>query len=413
MSHSRLGWLVAAVLLAACAAEPGTSSPAASGSVAGTTATSPTATSPTAKDPTATDSPTSSAAAPSTSTTMPVDATAQYTVGALPATGGCHLDPPSADGQITFVVGNRLYGIASNAIPQCLADLKSRSPDWLSWSPDGDELLAGPDMLLRANGTMTTTGYFADNTNVRWSAPTGKALLAPKASTGQLIWRNAHNSAERIDVSFADNITSAAYHPAGKHIAVAGIGRDGQGPGVFVASNRGANAQRIGQLEPGTTATDVAFEMEGNSIVFVHAHQNGGAHLHRWDFANGLQTLADLPGVTPTDLTVSQVDQGDIAWTQSYPTVKSISRVLVNGSTEPLVIGVPEAERVTAPIGWMPGHRLLVSSRSPDRGASPFDIWEWSPTGMRLVIAGVTAAAARLIHGHYDELTIIPGAGFG
>jgi hypothetical protein len=32
---------------------------------------------------------------------------------------------------------------------------------------------------------------------------------------------------------------------------------------------------------------------------------------------------------------------------------------------------------------------------------------------MTQVIAGVTAAAARTIHGPYNELTIIPGSGFG
>jgi hypothetical protein len=347
---------------------------------------------------------------------MPVNATPRYTVGDLPTTTPCNLTAPSPDGQITFVVAGRLYDVAADGTLRCLADLKGRSPTWLSWSPDGDEVLLGPDLLLRANGTTSSTGYFADNTDVRWSSPTGKALLAPKDATGQLIWRNAHNNAERINVSFEDNITSAAYHPAGKHIAVTGIGRDSLGPGVFIASNRGANAQRIGQLEPGTTATAVAFDMSGTSMVFVHQHADGSSHLHRYSFAtNQLDTLADLADVTPTDLTVSPVDELDVAWTQSYSTVNSSARVLVGDSRTPVTVNSPEGDHLSAPIGWLPGHRLLVKSMFGSASASTgaFELWEWSPSGMNLIIKDVSAAAARTMHGAYLDLTIIPGSGFG
>jgi hypothetical protein len=275
-------------------------------------------------------------------------------------------------------------------------------------------VLVGPDVLLRADGSFSATGYFADNTNVAWSAPTGKALIAPKATTGQLIWRDAHDSANRIDVSFVDSVTSAAYHPAGKHIAAAGIGRDGMGAGVFVATNRGANPQRIGQLEPGTTATEVAFDMSGNSVVFVHQHADGGSHIHRFAFSDStLVTLADLD-VTPTNLTVSQVDEGDVAWTQANSPVNSTAHVLLASMTTDVVANSPEGEHISDPIGWLPGHRLLVNSRpAGSPGPATFELWEWSQTGMSRVINDVSAAAARTVHGPYTELTIIPGSGFG
>ncbi|MFM2070352.1 MAG: hypothetical protein RLZZ623_615 [Actinomycetota bacterium] len=337
------------------------------------------------------------------------------TVDQLPTSATCALDAAPATGEITFVVASRLYGLGVDGAVRCLADLGGRSPTWLRWSPDGDELLAGPDTLLRADGTFTSTGYFADNTNVRWSEPTGKALLAPKAATGELIWRNAHDSTDRIDVSFADSITSAAYHPAGEHIAVAGIGRDGLGPGVFVASNRGANAQRIGVLEADTVATDVAFDMSGNSMVFIHQHANGSAHIHRYQFAIGaLLTLADLPDVVPTDLTVSPVDEGDVAWTQSYSTVNSIAHILLGDGSGEVTANSPEADHVSRPVGWLPGHHLLIDSRfgGPTAPAT-FELWEWSPGGLVKVIDGVSAAAARTVHGPYGKLTIIQGSGFG
>lgn len=313
------------------------------------------------------------------------------------------------------MVDRRLYAIAADGSPECLADLGDRSPTWLAWSPDGDEVLVGPDVLLRADGTFSTTGYFAGNTNVSWSAPTGKALIAPKAATGELIWRDAHDSTDRIDVSFADDVTSAAYHPAGQHIVAAGVGRDGNGPGVFVASNRGANAERIGVLEPGSTADDVAFDMNGDSVVFVHHHSDGSSHVHRFVFPTAeLLTLADLPDSTASNVVVSPVDQGDVAWAQSTSTSIESTHVLLAGATTDVRADSPDGEHTSQPIGWLPGHRLLVDSRAIGAPSSaPFELWEWSATGMTKVIDGVTAAATRTAHGPYNELTIIPGSGFG
>ena len=412
LSSRRWAIFGATVLIAACGsgvASHSTQTPATSETAVATTIS-------------ATSSSTSASTSTSTAGTVaqsslpPSDGPAAKLVAAdLPSTGPCNLGSPPTDGQTTFVVAGRLYALDADGNVQCLADLEGRSPTWLAWSPDGDEVLVGPDTLLQADGTFSTTGYFADNTNVEWSAPTGKALIAPKAATGQLIWRNAHDPTDRIDVSFADGITSAAYHPAGKHIVAAGIGRDGLGAGVFVATNRGGNPQRIGALEPGSTATEVAFDMSGDSVVFVHQHADGSSHVHRYVFAtSALLTLADLPDTTPTHLTVSPVDDGDIAWTETHSTVNSSAHVLVNDASTDVLANSPDGEHLSDPIGWLPGHRLLVEVRpvgSPS--PAPFDLWEWSPTGMTEVIAGVTAAATRTVHGPYDELTIIPGSGFG
>lgn len=407
LSSRRWAIFGATVLIAACASGVGSRStvaPSPPESVATTTSTAAVSTS------------TSSLETAPQSSLPSGDATvAKFKASDLPSTGPCSLGSPPIGGEITFVVAARLYAVDADGNVQCLADLEGRSPTWLSWSPDGDEVLVGPDLVLQADGTFSTTGYFSDNTNVQWSAPTGKALIAPKAATGQLIWRNAHDPTDRIDVSFADGVTSAAYHPAGKSIVAAGVGRDGMGPGVFVASNRGANAQRIGALESGSTATEVAFDMSGGSVVFVHQHADGSSHVHRFVFASAaLSTLADLPDTTPTHLTVSPVDEGDVAWTQTYSTTNSSAQVLLADATTSVVAVAPGGEHVSDPIGWLPGHRLLVDVRPVVAPTpAPFDLWEWAPTGMTEVIAGVTAAAARTVHGPYSELTIIPGSGFG
>ncbi|MEQ1700631.1 MAG: hypothetical protein ABMA25_10990, partial [Ilumatobacteraceae bacterium] len=225
----RRRWLgvAMAIVLAACSSDAATSVNSSGGSASGTAGTTTTmvmgATTALAGEATTT--------TPGTGTTPTLQ---------LPTGASCSLGAPPPGGQTTFATAGMLWGIDDAGTVTCLADLGGRVVTWLSWSPDGDEVLIGPNTVLRADGTFTDSGYFADNTAVRWSAPTGKALVAPKASTGALIWRNAHDSGERIDVTFTDATTSAAYHPAGKHIAAAGVGRAGNGPGVFLASNRGA-----------------------------------------------------------------------------------------------------------------------------------------------------------------------------
>jgi hypothetical protein len=307
----------------------------------------------------------------------------------------------------------RLWAVDEAGTVSCLADLDGRNPSWISWSPDGDEVLVGPDTVLRNDGRFVSTGYFPDNRSLRWSYPTGKALIAPNAETGHLIWRNAHDSAERIDVSFAERTTTAAYHPAGKHIAAAGIGNDGAGEGVFIASNRGANMQRIGQIEAGEVS-DLSFEENGNSIVFLHHHPDGLAEVHRYDLAAGfLESRASYPDATVADLVSSPVDQGAIAWSVTRSTVSSELMVEPDPTSGPLRATMP-TERHAQPLSWLPDHRLLVAvhdvAPSPD---AAFDLWQWSAGGTTHIIDGVSAAAARAVHGPYLELNIIVGSGFG
>ena len=316
-------------------------------------------------------------------------------------------------GQTTFVVDGKLWGLNVDGAIVCLADLDGRNPSWISWSPDGDEVLVGPDTVLRNDGRFVSTGYFPDNRSLRWSYPTGKALIAPNAATGNLIWRNAHDSSERIDVSFAERTTTAAYHPAGKHIASAGIGSDGLGEGVFVASNRGANMQRIGQIESGEVS-DLSFEQNGNSIVFLHHHPDGVDEVHRYDLVAGfLESRAVYADATAADLVSSPVDQGAIAWSVARSTVSSELMVESEPTSAPIRATMP-TEHHAQPLSWLPDHRLLVGVHdvAPTPSAT-FDLWSWSNGVSTHIIDGVSAAAARTVHGPYLELNIIVGSGFG
>jgi len=328
---------------------------------------------------------------------------------------------PPADAQMTFVVDSRLYGVAVDGTLICLADLKGRSPSSLLWSPDGDEVLAGPDKLIHADNYSTSTGYRPQATNVRWSAPKGTALIAPN-SAGRLIWQNAYKTDIEIDVSAANNVTSAAYHPSGKQIASAGDGLDGKGPGVFVSSNRGANAIRVGLLSEESAATEMSFNMIGNELDFIHRHADGQSHLHRYLVDRGGGVLSDLPTTpysTLSNLTVSTVDDSSIAWTETDASNESTTHVSIESGVSQ-EIRLPIAQRMSTPIGWLPNEHLLVAVRPIGADAvAPFELWNWSSGGMQLVIDHVSAAAARTAigafapAGGYQPLTILPGSEFG
>ena len=396
-----------AVVLVACASDP-TAAP--STSTSGTDSTTPVTTVDAGADTTGTATTTLEA-----STTLPasdLDRPAELSAADLPADAPCAVGTVPEGGQATFVVGGKLWGVDQRGAVSCLADLKGRNPTWISWSPDGDEVLVGPDVVLRNNGRFVSTGYFPDNRLLRWSAPTGKALLAPNAQTGHLIWRNAHDSAQRIDVSFAERTTAAAYHPAGKHIVAAGLGDDGQGEGVFLATNRGANVQRIGSIDAGEV-TDLAFETSGDSIVFLHRHPDGLTELHRYTFTIGvLEVVATEPVESVDHLVASPVDDHALAWSTSHSTLTSVLHLLPDPFGAPVSVSFPES--VLTPLSWLPNRQLLFGRSSPPAvDGAPFDVWSWSGGNLRHLIDGVSAAGARTVHGPYLELKIIQGSGFG
>lgn len=359
----------------------------------------------------ATDAPETSTVLTTTPTTELNDTPAVVTAADL--TGPCAMTPVPPEGQVTFVSGGKLWASDSAGV-HCLADLQGRNPSWISWSPDGDEVLVGPDTLLRADGSFTATGYFPTNRALRWSWPTGKALVAPNATTGHLIWRNAHDSGDRIDISFMERTDVASYHPAGKHVVAAGVGNDGLGEGVFVASNRGANAQRIGTAFDGEI-TDLRFDSGGDAIVFIHHHPDGMSEVHRYTFSSGfLETLASVPDEVADHLVISDSESGDAAWALSHSTQSSHLQLLLSGTLSDTGVPMP-AETWLEPLGWTPGHHLLVAGHSPGLGAdAPYGVWQWSPTGGTVhVVDDVSAAATRSLRGPYVELNIIPGSGFG
>jgi hypothetical protein len=244
------------------------------------------------------------------------------------------------------------------------------------------------------------TGFDAADTGVSWSYPTGKALIAPDQADGGLTWHNSRNGNDQLDVSFLARTDVAVYHPAGKHIIAAGVGLDGV-PGLYLASNRGANARPLVTLEdPSTSITEIAVDPEGCFLSFVHDHGDV-YHLHQL-LLQGLSLINETTSTAPIGGLTQGVVVMDLAWregdcdgvvqTKSY----SGSGFLV---AEPGVVG-----RSVSPVGWLDSNNLVVAVR--DRGCDgPAEVWVASPDGSgHQVLPTVEAVSVRTVLGFWGEL---------
>jgi hypothetical protein len=245
------------------------------------------------------------------------------------------------------------------------------------------------------------TGYFAENRSVTWSAPTGKALLAPSVRDGGLVWRSADDPGDRLDVSFLTDTVAAAYHPSGKGIAAIGVDENGSA-GVYLASNRGENREQLTFLEdPSTAITELAWDGAGTSLMFIHDHGNFH-HVHRLQIDGLVLTdIAEEPGLADM-LTSSTVEGGGVAWRQILDGAVMVRADFGAGAVETYPASDPAM--TAEPAGWVGGELLVVERRADDPTA-PGTLWAWSGgTSVRQLATGIDRAAARSALGPYAEL---------
>jgi hypothetical protein len=146
----------------------------------------------------------------------------------LPA-GACVFSPPGGTADVTFEIATRLYSVnPASGASSCLSELTLDNVGPLQWSPAGDRVLLNSVTVF--DGTQALpSGYFATNSRVSWSYPTGKALIAPAVADNHLLWRSAGQPETRTDISFLER-TDVRYHPAGRDIFAAGQSADGTAP---------------------------------------------------------------------------------------------------------------------------------------------------------------------------------------
>ncbi len=320
---------------------------------------------------------------------------------ALPA-GACVFSPPNPASAVTFEVGTRLYSVVPGNAATCLTELTLDNVGPIQWSPTGDRVLLNSVTVF--DGTQALpSGYFSSNTRVRWSYPTGKALIAPAVADNHLLWRTAGQPETRTDISFLERTDLAAYHPAGRNIFAAGQASDGRA-GLFIASNRGENPQLIAQLDqPSTVITEIAPDTSGSRVYFVHDHRNGTFHVH----------ALDLPALVLTDviqatepvakLTVGTTANSAIAWRLGDCSALTRTQIASAG----VVADQPAAFAAlsTEPVGWLDPQQLVLSVR-PTGCAGPSDLWVYNIVSLAAspLVTGVDNAAIRSVLTSFGEL---------
>ena len=286
---------------------------------------------------------------------------------------------------------------------RCLFTVTAEATGKVAWSSAADRVLLGPAIVADTAG-VRASGYFSTNTKVVWSTPTGKALIAPKADTGQLVWRSSTNQATRLDVSFLQRTDFAAYHPSGKAIAATGVGRDGV-PGVYVATNRGKSPKLLARLEtPNSELTELGFSSSGTLLFFLHHHDDtGGYHVHRLQLSSlALTDVVEEPG-TARHLTVSTVDDETLAWQVAQDaTPLRVEASIGSGPVSTVDVG-PGLD--VEPVGWLSSTRLVVRSvPTGSPSGSVGDLWLWSPGAAPVHLAsGISQAAVRIPQGVYQD----------
>ncbi len=350
-----------------------------------------------------TSSATSEAAPPDETSSVPPPTTAPTTittVGVPVAAAPCAFTP--AANSITYAFDGRLYELAADeSSAACLVALPGPLSGPIAWSPAGDQVLLGSDLVMDA-GEVRETGYLAENTGVRWSYPSGKALIAPAVKDGALLWRSSADENNRIDVSFLAHTDVAAYHPAGKNILAAGMGFDGVA-GVYLASNRGENARVIATLaDPSTSITEIVVDVSGVTTYFVHDH-NDMRHIHQLSL-EGLQ-LIDV--ATSNDqvghLTLGTFYGSRLAYREGD--CSGVVRTKLANGLSGDVMSSPELEnRSVTPVGWLDFERLVVAVR--DTGCEgPAEVWLMNTNGqVDQVLGMVEAVAVRSVLENFGEL---------
>lgn len=321
---------------------------------------------------------------------------------ALP-TGACVFAAPTPAAEVTFETGTRMYQInPGDGTTSCLTEVTLDNVGPFQWSPAGDRVLLNSVTVF--DGTQALpSGYFASNTRVRWSYPTGKALIAPAVANNHLLWRTAGQPETRTDISFLDRTDVAAYHPAGRNIFAAGQSADGSA-GLFVASNRGANPRLIAQLDvPTTTITEIDPDPSGARVYFVHDHHDGTFHIHAIELP--ALSLTDITQVNEpiAQLTIGTTPGAAVAW--RIGSCNGLTRAQVSNGSAIADQPAAFAAQSTEPVGWLDPQQLVLSVRATGC-TGPSDLWLWNVASAAAtpLVTGVDNAAVRSVLTSFGEL---------
>lgn len=320
----------------------------------------------------------------------------------------CAYAPVIAGGEVTFVIGDRLYGVAPDGSGiHCFTQLVDTARGIVKWSPTGERALLGFATVFDGDGARQS-GYKSDSTRVRWLAPTGAALIAPTTTNNTLVKRDAVTG-ERTEVTFLWQTELAISHPSGGKLIASGLSPDAD-RGIFVAGADGSDWEPAAFLaDDDTTIVDLATDAGGTDL-FVATSNPTRFEIRRLTF----------PGLTLSDVDAEQEPIGDLttgpvtkslAWKVGLCNSITHTRVLDERSGRPVTVGEgsPIDSLSVGPVGWLDASRLVVVAR-PLGCTGPGDLWIWNALDgtVTLLTRAVELPAVRVAAQRSAALTISP-----
>jgi hypothetical protein len=335
----------------------------------------------------------------------------------VPATG----DAAAADqcgyadmlpgGEITFVVGDRLYGSSvDGALVRCLWLLQEGQRGPVTWAPQANRVLLNSGTLLDGFGARAT-GFELTNTRVEWEYPEGGGLIGPTSTNRTLVRRSAGDTRERTEVTFLATTLAAVSYPGGKNLIGSGQARDGLN-GVYLAGADGSNPQPLVTVAtPDLNVVELAPDAAGDLLWFV---TDAGDRFTVQQLTYSDLSLVEL---TAEQAPISQLVAGpsgaSLAWKVGLCNSVTSTSVRDERTGAPVVVGAgtPLDGLSVAPVGWLDSSRLVVAAR-PLGCDGPADVWIWNllDGAATLLVKSVDFPAVRVPADPAFPLTITPGA---
>ncbi len=285
-----------------------------------------------------------------------------------------------AGGEITFIVGDRLYGSAPDGtVVRCLAGLRADQRGPVKWSPDGTRAVLNAATVYDGAG-VRFSGFDVVNTRVQWEWPAATGMFAPTATNRTLVRRDAADPNIRTEITFLTDTVAAVAHPAGGVVIASGTSADGTS-GIYAATESGDSTRMLVSTASvaavAASVTELGADAAGDMLYFLV--ENG--------------TSFKVEQLVFGDLSVTELssEQAPIVQLTVGPTRRSVAwKVgLCNSTTQTRVrddrtatavdvgIGTPIEPLSIAPVGWLDGARLVVATR-PLGCDGPADVWIWN-----------------------------------
>lgn len=317
-------------------------------------------------------------------------------LGALPDTE-CGYADPVPDGELTFVVADRLYGASFDAaIVRCLAVLEPQQRGTVSWAPNAARALLAFGTIFDVQG-VRNSGFDAANTEVAWEYPDGAGVFAPTSSDRTLVRRDAVDPNQRADVTFLGRTTAAIAHPGGGVRLAAGQAEDGT-RGVFAATDAGEGVRALATIaDPALDVLELAADPAGDAVWVI---SDNGAQFRIHQIVLGDLSLVEL---TAEQAPVSELTPGpatrSLAWKVGLCNSVTAAKVLDErtGGARTVGEGTPLAGQSLSPLGWLDAARVVVAAR-PLGCDGPADLWVWNllDGSATLVVKNAEFPAVRL-----------------